>query len=190
MVTKSTMIDLKTVKDLNDNIGSTVFISGYTVQTERADRKRFTIFKDVKAAKTHFTYNAAENFKGISLLHGTLSKATSIPAEIDSCLDIFVLIPDATHNRDDVIVKCVDLDYLQQLVMMVTSDYGPVFNDAMEADFDKDNDLYEIDTHEIEDIYVLYGYEIELYFSFEEDSLDESLIEESEKLYKDIKDEQ
>jgi len=181
------------MKILKDNIGKEVYIVGYNALAMNFGKSKLQVFYDFAAAQKFLARDTAANYADISLIHGVLTKAICIPEKIDACLDIFVIIPEANFEKDSYIVKCTDLDHLQNTIIKVTSENGDIAYPS-EDDFIRDRNyeedcdisLSDTDQKDIEDLYILYGYEIELFFSFDESTLDEMLVDESKKLYKEI----
>lgn len=185
------------MKALDNNIGKVVYILGYLSNVAELGKNDLKVFTDAEEVKAYLSKEPATTYKDISLLHGTLAPAFAIPENIEDCIDIFLIVPDATIERDSFIVKCTDLNHLQNSVMTLTStdseifpyddDEDPVVD--MDKDFEEDFDaslFLESDPKDIEDLYILYGYEVELLYTFDSLLVDEALIEGSISIYKEI----
>ncbi len=170
------------MNSLEKNIGSTKYLLGYTVQASNYLDATFAVFQHKKDVTKHLSNGVVANMGDISLLHGTLTRAISIPDKLHSNIDIFLLVPNATSELDSFIIQCIDLDYLQTLVTALitqTTEEG----DNLDSIID---DISDLDEQVIDELYVLYGYEIELQYSFDPSSLDDEIIEEAKKIYKKI----
>ena len=185
------------MKALDNNIGKVVYILGHLSNVAELGKNDLKVFTDAEEVKAYLSKEPATTYKDISLLHGTLAPVFAIPENIEDCIDIFLIVPDATIERDSFIVKCTDLNHLQNSVMTLTStdseifpyddDEDPVVD--MDKDFEEDFDaslFLESDPKDIEDLYVLYGYEVELLYTFDSLLVDEALIEGSISIYKEI----
>jgi hypothetical protein len=185
------------MKAIDNNIGKVVYILGYLSNVAELGKNDLKVFTDAEEVKAYLSKEPATTYKDISLLHGTLAPVFAIPENIEDCIDIFLIVPDATIERDSFIVKCTDLNHLQNSVMTLTStdseifpyddDEDPVVD--MDKDFEEDFDaslFLESDPKDIEDLYVLYGYEVELLYTFDSLLVDEALIEGSISIYKEI----
>lgn len=185
------------MKALSNNVGNTVYLAGYdsNVLDMGAGKCILKVFKHSEDAQNFFELETAAVLKNISLLHGTLTKAMSIPLEVDPCIDIFLIVPDINIDRDSFFIKCKDLEHLQTVVSKVTSvteevfpiedeDGGFIIDPDKDYEEDFDASLFlESEPKDIEDLYILYGYEIELHYTFDSLFLDESLVEESKNIY-------
>ncbi len=170
---------------LEDSIGKTCYLTGYLIQAENYDDARFTLFEHKTYVKSWIKKKEATSLGDISLLHGVITRASSIPNEVADDLDIFVLIPQANIELDSFVIQCSDLIQLQKIVSALITR-----NVAFEDLEDLIDDLETIDLQDIENLYILYGYEVELTYAFESDSIDEDLINDAKKLFDRIKIEQ
>jgi hypothetical protein len=171
-----------TMKALVENIGQTRYVLGYMVQASNFLDATISVFQHKKEVSKYLANGVVANMGDISLLHGTLTTAMSIPDVLHDNIDIFLVIPSATADLDSFIIQCADLDYLQKVVTTLITQKT---EECEELDSIID-DIVDIDEQVIEELYVLYGYEIELQYSFDSDSLDAEIVEEAKKIYKKI----
>ena len=171
-----------TMKDLEDSIGQTRYLIGYNVQTSSFVNADLTVLTHKTAVAKHLSKGAVANMGDISLLHGTLTRAVSIPDKLHDNIDIFLVLPRATAELDSFIIQCCSLAYLQTVVTALITQ-------TTEDSEDLDNiidDIADLDAQTIEDLYVLYGYEIELQYTFDSDGIDDEILEEATKIYAKI----
>ena len=115
------------MKALDNNIGKVVYILGYLSNVAELGKNDLKVFTDAEEVKAYLSKEPATTYKDISLLHGTLAPVFAIPENIEDCIDIFLIVPDATIERDSFIVKCTDLNHLQNSVMTLTSTDSEIF---------------------------------------------------------------
>lgn len=178
------------MKALEENLGKVVYVLGYLADTMELGRGTLKVFKDAKEAKANFLLDSAANLRDISLIHGTLTKAFAIPEVIDSCIDIFLVVPYISMEHDSFFIKCADLEQLQKIVSIITSTDGETF--PVDEDTNGFEDIFDIslfiesEPKDIDDLYILYGYEVELQYTFDDMLLDDALIDESIGIYKEL----
>lgn len=169
-----------------ENIGKEVYLLGYTIQASNEVDAQTQVLTTKYLARKALKTSAA-GLGEASLLHGTLTRAKSIPNVINDNVDIFLVVPHANAELDSFIIQCKDLAYLQQVVTVVIGQNAEADLEDLDELVD---DIMAIELQNIEDLYILYGYEIELQFDFEDDSIDEELAEAGKKIYKSIASEQ
>lgn len=170
------------MENLKDSIGKTRYVLGYLVQTTNFLDATITAFQHKKDVVKYLKNGVVANMGDVSLLHGTVTKAISIPDKLHDNIDIFLLIPHANSEYESYVIQCGSLDYLQSVVTALITQ-------TTEESEDLDNiidDIVDIEEQNIDDLYVLYGYEVELQYSFDSDNLDDEIVEESKKIYKKI----
>ncbi len=170
---------------LEDSIGKTCYLMGYPIQATNYDDARFTLFEHKTYVKSLIKKSEASSLGDISLLHGTITRASSIPDEVNDNLDIFLLLPQANIELDSFMIQCMNLDHLQKIVSALIT--RNIASEDLEELID---DLSSVDIQNIEDLYILYGYEIVLTYSFEADDIDEEMLDAAKKTYEKIKIEQ
>jgi len=169
------------MKKLTDNVGETIYLLGYTVHANCMDAT-ISVFKDKKDVNTYLNKGVVANMGDVSLLHGTMTNAVSIPDKLHDNIDIFLIVPNANSDLDSFVIQCKDLDYLQNVVTAL------ITQTIAECD-DTDNlidDISNMDTQGIDELFVLYGYEVELKYAFDNGGLDDEIVEEAQKIYKKI----
>ena len=165
-------------------VGKVVYALGYTLSANKESISNIEVFNNRRQLKRVFSRNSAAVLGEISLLHGILTRASSIPDKITGDVDIFLLVPNANDDFEGYIVQCISIKYLQQVVEALVR--GAV-EDGIEYIDEIIDITTDIDVQEIDELYVLYGYEIALQYSFSDEDIDEEIIDQSKKVYKNIK---
>jgi hypothetical protein len=162
----------------NSDLGKEIFLLVDTTQS----RTTMDMFDSAAAVLTRFANKIALNLRDITLYHGVLTKATSIPGDnISSNIDIVLIIPSTGSGCH--IISCFSLDYAQKVVTALVGK-RPLVSDVA---FDSiTGDIKGIPKQTIENIYILYGYEVELHFTFDGTELDEEIIEGTKEIYAEI----
>lgn len=166
---------------MEKHVGKTIYLAGYTIKSTDFTNSTLNVFTHKKDALHYLNRNTVAILGDLSLLHGTLTRAMCIPNKLHDNVDIFLVIPRATVELGSCIIQCIDLAYLQKIVTSI------ITQNIEEEDVEELIDsVLNLDIQDIENLYVLYGYEIELKYCFNEDAIDEEIIEESKKLFKQL----
>lgn len=160
------------------NVGKEIFI----LIDESNNRCSATIYDTADIVLKAFANRLATNISDVTLYHGVLSKACSIPDdEISSNIDVIIFIPGSGNSCKT--ISCFSLEYLQKLIPAI------VGNPPSKQDTDYVSiidDTHKIPKQNIDNVYIFYGYSIELHYTFYKTDLDEEIISGSKKIYANI----
>ena len=162
-----------------ENIGKQVFM----VVEDKHNKHLVTFHQKPEDVVSFFNSYVAGKISEMSLHHGTLTKAISIPDTISSTIDITVVVRLNTSNSC-ALITCVSLEYAQGVVRALAGaavDADDIYSDEIIED------TVSIRRRDIEDIYIFYGYEVELHYTFDKSELDDEILEGSKEIYDQIK---
>ena len=160
------------------NLGKDVFI----LAEEKKNDASITFHDKTDDIFSYFNSNIAGNIYDVSLYHGILTKAISIPSEISTNIDIIVIVRKNKSNNCN-IFPCVSLNYAQKLISTLVGSSISVDDHYLDTILE---DISGLDKQNIDNIYILYGYSIELHYSFDKNELDEEIIAGSKEIYASI----
>ena len=161
-----------------EHLGKEVFI----LSEEKKNDCSLTFHKKSEEVSSHFANSLAGNIYDVSLYHGILTRAISIPSEISTNIDILVIIRKHKSNNCNVF-PCVDLNYAQKLISTLVGSSISIDDHYLDTILE---DISGLDKQSIDNIYILYGYTIELHYAFDKNELDEEIIAGSKEIYASI----
>jgi hypothetical protein len=138
-------------------------------------------FHSENALESYISENSATAEGELILLNGVLANAFSIPDSVPENVEIFLVVPNAFAEKNGVIINVRNLKVLEETIMTLLQN-TIVVDDS--SDVNKGIEL--LDTQELHDLYVLYGYEIDLYFRYESDEVDEEIVQSCSAIYNRI----
>lgn len=161
-----------------DNLGKEVFI----LSEEKKNDCTLTFHKKPEEVSSYFNSSIARSIYDVSLYHGILTKAISIPSEISTNIDILVIVrKDKSKNCN--IFPCVSLNHAQTLISALVGSSVSIDNHYLDTILE---DISGLDKQNIDNIYIMYGYTIELHYSFDKNELDAEIIAGSKEIYAGI----
>lgn len=170
-------------KDVKDYLGEEVYTLSRSPLTSVVGP--LEIFKNTHDVQEYLQANTVVEEGELRLMHGILSTALSIPKSIPAPLEIFILLPNAYSKDQGIMVEVKNLEILEETINAITQNLIKI--DKLS---EIESTLVDIDTQKIEDIYIIYGYEINLYFQFDEEETDEQMVDSAKEVYNKIKEAQ
>ena len=138
-------------------VGREVFVFGSSIEDEvPKDLKVSTVFNEM----LRYLHNEdARLSSGVLLLHGILTSAVSIPNDVPRGTHIYVILPEANHAGDSFIIT---VESIEQLTAIIEAAVNPVIAPSSSAE--TLDYLFDVDVQNIEDVFILYGYEVDLVY--------------------------
>ncbi len=165
-----------------ENVGKQVFM----VAEEKRSATLLTFYNKPEEVISLFNSSIAGSISEMSLFHGTLTKAISIPEDINTNIDITIIVRQ-NKNNSAVLIPCVNLDYAQEVISALV---GSSVSDDDKYSEEVIEDIIGLSQKNIDNIFIFYGYEVELHYSFDKTELDEEILEGSKEIYEQISSEQ
>ena len=166
----------------NDNVGKQIFM----VAEEKRSATALTFYNKPEEVTSFFNSCVAGSISEMSLFHGTLTKAISIPDDISTNIDITVIVRQNKSNGA-VLIPCVSLEYAQVIISALVGSSVSADDKYSEEIIE---DIIGLSRKNIDDIFIFYGYEVELHYSFDKTELDEEILTGSKEIYEQISSEQ
>jgi len=165
-----------------ENVGKQVFM----VAEEKRSATLLTFYNKPEEVISLFNSSIAGSISEMSLFHGTLTKAISIPEDINTNIDITIIVRQ-NKNNSAVLIPCVNLDYAQEVISALV---GSSVSDDDKYSEEVIEDIIGLSQKNIDNIFIFYGYKVELHYSFDKTELDEEILEGSKEIYEQISSEQ
>ena len=145
-------------------VGREVFVFGSNIEDEvPKELKVTTVFNEMQR---HLHNEDARLSSGALLLHGVLTSAVSIPNDVPKGTYIYIILPEANHAGDSFIIAVESVDHLTAIIEAAVNPVIAPTSSAETLDY-----LFDVDIQNIEDVFVLYGYEVDLVYHTNIDSI-------------------
>jgi hypothetical protein len=136
-----------------------------------SDVSEITLFETFEDMQEHLQGLNPETNSDILALHGTITKANTLPAQLHQLQAFIVLIN--PYKTDGIIIESQAMGkHINTLAFEIEN----ILNTQHDSFPWLDIPL------EINDIFILYGYEMDIGMSVNEDDIDEDIVEKSQKI--------
>lgn len=161
------------------HLGRNTFILGRDLTSNVIGHIEY--FHSEQALENYISENSAQAEGELRLMNGVLTTAFSIPDSIPENVEIFLVIPKAYAEKQGVFINISDLSELEETIVALIQDTILVPDNS-----GINKGIETLNTQELQDLYVVYGYEIDLYFRYEPDEIDEEIVQSCSSIYKKI----
>jgi hypothetical protein len=166
------------MNDFDKNLGKEIFM----LSEEKRTASSVIFFENTEEILSCFNNSVAINTYDINLYHGILTRAISIPLEMNNNIDILIIIKNINSNKCN-IFPCIDIAYAQKFISVLVGSENVVKDYNY---FIIDEEISKLSKQNIDNIYIFYGYTIELHYSFNKNELDDEIITGSKEIYANI----
>lgn len=157
---------------LRAHIGNEVFIVVCGEDTDLYKGCEIKIFNDPLSMVEDMQYMTPNDFEIITILHGVIATADTLPPSLKN-VDPFIMCQQGIDPEDPFILDIRPMNEVQDLAISI----------EQLLSCNHDSSVYMPFLPEMNDVFILYGSELQVSLTFNEDEVDESLIEEAKEIY-------